>query len=113
MKRDPTSAPFNFEAIPHWLEPELWDETKCVQHRGLKFIGLYTLSAAINSLIVFVPIFIYVGADGFKGVSVWWVIPMWWLLLSTPWGILIGLLSWWDFTRACRKLAKQKQKERG
>ena len=110
MKRDPTSAPFNFEAIPYWLEPDLSDETKQVSYRAFKFVALYLLSTTINFLIVFVPIFIYVGLDGFKGVSAWWVIPMWWLILSAPWGILLGLLAWLDFTRACRKRTEESNK---
>jgi hypothetical protein len=53
--------PFNFHAIPLWLKPDLWDETKKMRCRGLLFVVLYTLSAAAFVAIIFVPIGIYKG----------------------------------------------------
>jgi hypothetical protein len=90
MKPDPdvTGVPFNFDAIPMKLFPGLWDETKKVRMRGLWFILLYTFSTQI-----FFSIFMFFG-----------VMLLFSLIIGIPIGIVIGLDSWWDFTRKCKKL---------
>jgi hypothetical protein len=107
MKPDNSFPPFYPDAIPLYIEPDLWDETKPLRFRSLKFVVLYTLSTVINFLMVFVPV-AFVSAsrnssavDGILGTAIWW------LLLSTPIGIWIGLGAWGDFARTCQKLADQ------
>lgn len=103
MKPDstPPGSPFNFDAIPLWLKPDLWDETKAVRCRGLFFILLYTLSVAAFGTILAVPVGIYKGAD-MAGTT-----ALLWLTLSLCFGIPLGLAVWWDFVRGCRKIAAE------
>ncbi len=108
MKPDNNFPPFHADAIPLRLLPDLWDETKILKYRGLKFIALYTLSMAINFLLVFIPIGIYVYFGRINGLHMVVATIKWWLIISTPCGVLMGLAVWWDFTRECRKLAKEK-----
>jgi uncharacterized integral membrane protein len=99
MKPDPdvTGVPFNFDAIPMKLFPGLWDETKKVRMRGLWFILLYTFSTQI-----FFSIFMFFGAILFSRSL--GVMLLFSLIIGIPIGIVIGLASWWDFTRKCKKL---------
>lgn len=90
---------FNFHAIPLWLQPDLWDETKQVRFRGLLFISLYALSMAVFGAIIFVPIGIYMGLDAAGTTTAIW------LSASLFGGTLSGLGAWWDFVRGCRKIA--------
>ena len=102
MKKDPTSAPFNYEAIPHWLEPDLCDETKAIRFRFLKFIALYTLSVLANALIIYIPIVIYKclgGLGGLGGLSGLKSLMLWWIILSTFGGVFIGMGGYMDFKR--------------
>ena len=101
MKPDSTAPgiPFNFDAIPIWLKPDLWDETKVVRYRGLLFILLYTLSAAACVAIIFVPIGFY------KGRYAMGTTALIWFFLSLPGGLFVGLAAWWDFVRRSRLLA--------
>lgn len=108
MKRDPYSAPFNFEAIPHWLAPDLNDATKEINYRGLKFIAVNTLSVAVNFLLCAIPVGIYLYFYRVNELHIVISTIKWWLILSIPWGVMVGLAAWWDFTRAHRKLAKEK-----
>ena len=99
MKPDPdvSGVPFNFDAIPMWLYPDVWDETKRVRLRGLWFVLLYTLS-----FLVFGAVFIFFIALIFSkpiNALVWY-----WLFSSFPLGGMIGLASWWDFMRRSKKL---------
>jgi hypothetical protein len=103
LKPDSNSPgiPFNFDAIPLWLKPDLWDETKAVRCRGLFFVALYTLSAAVFVAIIAVPVGIY------KGKHMIGTTALIWLAFSFPGGILLGLAAWWDFVRASRKIAAE------
>jgi hypothetical protein len=103
MKPDsnPPGIPFNFHAIPLWLKPDLWDETKKVRCRGLLFVVLYTLSMAVFVAIIAVPAGIY------KGKHMMGTTALIWLALSLPGGLLTGLAAWWDFVRASRKIADE------
>ncbi len=85
MKPDstPPGVPFNFDAIPLWLKPDLWDESKTVRCRGLLFIVLYTLSVAAFMAILAVPAGIYKGADMML------TTVLLWLALSLPGGVLM------------------------
>jgi hypothetical protein len=98
---NPPGIPFNFDAIPLWLKPDLWDEAKKVRCRGLLFVVLYTLSAAAFGAILFVPAGIYKGKD-MMGTT-----ALVWLALSLPGGLVLGFASWWDFVRGCRKIAAE------
>lgn len=112
MKPDNNAPPFNVDAIPLRLMPDLWDEKKTIRYRGLMFITLYTLSITINFLLFFIPIGIYVYIGGTNGLYMVVATIKWWLILSIPMGVIGGLAAWWDFTRACRKLAKEKANKR-
>jgi hypothetical protein len=103
MKPDSSSpgVPFNFDAIPLWLKPDLWDETKVVRCRGLFFILLYTLSALVFVGIIAIPVGIYKGKDA-AGTT-----ALIWLALSLPGGVLLGLAACWDFNRGCRRIAAE------
>jgi len=92
-------VPFNFDTVPLWLKPDLWDETKTVRCRGLLFILLYILSAAAFGGIIAVPVGIYMGVDTMGTTALVC------LAVSLPGGVLLGLGTWWDFTRASRRLA--------
>lgn len=94
---DVSGVPYNINAIPIWIFPALWDESKRVRLRGLWFILLYTLS--FN---VFLALFMFVGAIIFSrsiGLMLWFS-----LVISLPIGSIIGLASWWDFTQRRKKL---------
>ncbi len=103
MKPDsnPPGIPFNVDAIPVWLKPDLWDETKVVRCRGLLFILLYTLSVAVFVGIIAIPVGIY------KGIHAAGTTALVWLAFSLPGGILVGLAVWWDFVRGCRRIAAE------
>ena len=100
MKPDSSFPPFYPDAIPLWLHPDLFDETKKVAFRGCWFIGLYVFSILINGLIIFGPIAIYVsfgGGDGYKA-----AIGLWFTIFF-PGGIIIGLLTWREFNSQVQK----------
>lgn len=103
MKPDstPSGVPFNFDTIPLWLKPDLWDETKIVRCRSLLFIALYTLSAAAFVAIILIPIGIY------KGHGTYGTTAIIWLVLSLLGGILLGLAACWDFSRGKRRIAAE------
>lgn len=89
-------SPFNFDVIPAWLFPSLWDETKEIRLRGLWFVVLYTLSL----LIFFGVIALLLAVVFSKPVA---VMARVWLFLGIPGGIIYGLATWWDFIRLCKK----------
>jgi hypothetical protein len=101
MKPDstPPGVPFNIDAIPIWLKPDLWDETKVVRCRGLLFIVLYSLSTTAFGAILAIPIGIY------KGINAIGTTTLVWLSLSLSVGVLVGLAAWWDFARRSRLIA--------
>lgn len=101
MKPDTSCPPLYPDAIPLWLYPDLFDETKVVTHRGWKFVSLYALSIMLNGLIYFIPIGLYKGAGAYQATLFVW------LALTLPSGILLGLGVWRDFNRAERE-ANQK-----
>jgi hypothetical protein len=94
--------PFNFDAIPLWLYPEVFDDTKEVAYRGGWFVFLYVLSAALNGLILFGPVGLYMATGNLHSVIATVAI---WLAISLPGGIILGLAVWWDYTREVRKKA--------
>jgi len=101
---DVTGVPFNFDAIPVWIFPDLWDETKKVRLRGLYFVLLYTIS-----VLVFLAIFMLFGAIIFSrsiGLMLWFA-----LIISLPIGGIVGLGSWWDFTQRRKKLTLEAERK--
>lgn len=95
--RDVSGMPYDFNAIPMWLYPDVWDETKQVRLRGLWFVLLYSIS-----FLAFFSVFMLIGALIFSR-PIW---SMLWfaLIISVPIGGISGLASWWDFTRLHKKL---------
>jgi len=99
MKPDinPPGTFFNFDAIPMWIYPDVWDETKKVRFRGLWFVSLYALS-----FLVFFAMFMFLGGVIFSrsiGLMLWFA-----LIIGVPGGAIIGVGAWWDFTRRRKKL---------
>lgn len=90
---DRVGLPFNFDTLPLWLKPDLWDKGKNVPFRGMFFVLLYTLSFAVFAALLFVPAGIYMGADMAITTAVVWI------SLSVFSGSIIGLACWWDFAR--------------
>lgn len=96
-ERDVSGIPFNSHAIPLWLYPDVWDETKPIRLRGLWFVLLYALS-----FLVLIASFMFIGALIFSrplGLMLWFS-----LVIGIPGGGVIGLGNWWDFTRRRKKL---------
>lgn len=85
-----------------WLYPEVFDETKEVAYRGGWFVFLYVLSTVLNGLILFGPVGLYMATGNLHSVIATVAI---WLAVCVPWGIIIGLATWWDYTREVRKKA--------
>ena len=96
----PPGVPFNFDTIPLWVRPDLWDEATNVKYRGLWFVCLYTMSLGTFAAMIFFPLGLFFA----KPVIVTTVV---WLTLSIVTGIPFGLAVWWDFTRESRKIAAQ------
>jgi hypothetical protein len=94
--------PFNFDTIPLWLKPDLWDESSSVRFRGLFFVVLYTISMGAFDAIILIPVWIYKGAEA-GGVTI-----AVWFCLTIVAGVPIGLGCWWDFIRECRKLQAER-----
>lgn len=99
MKPDPdvSGVPYNVDTLPMWIYPNLWDETKRIRLRVLWFVLLY-----IASFQVFISLFMFIGAIVFSRS----IGPMLWysLMLGIPVGGVIGLASWWDFSRRSKKI---------
>lgn len=98
--------PFNFNRIPLWLYPDLFEEDKTVAYRGCWFVLLYLISTLVNTLLVFGPISIAMLFGGGNGASVALYI---WLAIGSPFGIFIGILMWRDFNQQSRKLKQAKK----
>ena len=94
---DVSGVPFNFNAIPMWLYPDVWDETKQMRLRGLWFVLLYSLSALIFTCVVAISLALIFS----KPMKVMAVVGLFFGGLG---GIVIGLSAWWDFTRRRKKL---------
>jgi len=99
MKPDPnvSGVPYNFDTLPIWLFPSLWEESKTVRLRGLWFVLLYTLSSLVFGALFIFPLAIIFGRPI---ITTTWV----WLFLCIPCGVVLGLISWWDFARKRKKL---------
>jgi hypothetical protein len=102
MKPDNKVPPFNLDALPLWLYPDIFDETKDIANRGGWFVFLYSLSMLLNSFFLFGAIALYMAFGGRQNILVTLAV---WLAVSIPTGILIGLAVWWDYRRAARKAA--------
>ncbi|MFA5826738.1 MAG: hypothetical protein WC825_12320 [Gallionellaceae bacterium] len=99
MKPDPdvSGVPYNFDALPIWLFPSLWDETKTVRLRGLWFVLLYTLSFLVFGALLMFPLAIILSRPINAATGVW-------IVLCIPSGVVIGLFSWRDFAKKHKKL---------
>lgn len=102
MKPDPdvSGVPFNSHAIPLWLYPDLWDETKRVRFRWLWFMLLYILSLLVFFGLASILLSLIFSRS--IGLMLWFA-----LIISLPIGGIIGLVNWWDFTRRRKKLGEQ------
>jgi len=106
MKPDGKVPPFNLDAIPLWICPDLFDETKDVQYRELRIVSLYCVSMLAHELMIFGPLAIYMAfGQGNRAKGALLV----WLAVGVPFGLLLGLGMWWDF----HKYVKQRQNPDG
>ena len=94
----PPGAFFNFDAIPLWLYPDLWDENKVVSHRGIWLVSLYTISFLAVFALVFGLIALFIGSQSF--LTIFWI----WLAVSTPCGLLSGIGALGDFSKRSREI---------
>ena len=101
MKIDSSFPPFNTDAFPQWVRPDLLDETKEIAHRGWLIVGLYLASLLLNGLIICGPLAIYMAFGSFRGVLVSLSI---WLVIFFPGGILIGLAVRREFNVRVKKM---------
>ena len=96
--------PFNFNRIPLWLYPDLFEEHKNVIYRGWWFVFLYLISTLLNMLLIFGPISIFMFFGGGDGAAVALYV---WLAIGTPFGICLGLLMWREFNLQSRNLKQR------
>ena len=101
MKIDSSFPPFNTDAFPLWVRPDLFDETKEIAHRGWLIVGLYLASLLLNGLIICGPLAIYMAFGGFHGVVVSLSI---WLIIFFPGGLVIGLAVRREFNMRVKKM---------
>ena len=99
--------PFNFNLIPVWLYPDLFEETKEVNYRGGWFVVLYLISTLLNMLFIFGPLYIYTFfTEPDRAIVALYI----WLAIGIPFGVLLGLGMWRDFNLQCRKLKNTETK---
>ena len=98
---DVSGVPFNINAIPMSIYPDVWDETQKIRLRGLWFVLLYLLSFLVFGALFLFPLALIFGKPMLMTT---WV----WLFLCVPFGVIIGLAAWWDFTRKSKKLLAEK-----
>ncbi|WP_179106938.1 hypothetical protein [Variovorax sp. KK3] len=93
--------PYNFDAIPLWIEPDLWNLEVNVHWRRSKLVLLYGLSMIGMATAIFLPIFLYLGVssgfDSTRALGVW-----------LPWVMTISLAP----PYACRLVGLQQGKAR-
>jgi hypothetical protein len=94
---DVSGTPFNFDAIPMWLYPDVWDEAQQVRLRGLWFVLLYVLST-----LFFTEVIALILALVFSKSIV--VMAVWGVGFGILGGVLIGLSAWFDFVHRRKKL---------
>ncbi|WP_143684645.1 hypothetical protein [Variovorax sp. KK3] len=98
-------VPYDFDAIPRWIEPNLWNLTSPVRYRRTKIAVLYALSCIGMGTTVCLPIYLFLGiGNGFasgRALGIWFL----WLV-----GVAIapayGLTVLWDFAKANREAVK-------
>lgn len=90
-------SPFDFDAIPVWIFPSLWDETKIVRFRGLWFVLLYTMSVLIYSALFMTVIGLIFSRP--TSLVLWFS-----QYIGLPTGVIYGFATWMDFIRQRKKL---------
>jgi hypothetical protein len=93
VKPNNSFPPFDFDAVPMWLEPRLWNENIDLKLRWLRFLVLYTISTLVNMLLVFGPVAVFLGTKDLLITSCLW------LITSLPGGLILGLCAWRDFSK--------------
>lgn len=98
-----TGMPYNFDALPLLILPDLWNEEKNVPWRGAWLVLLYTLSVFVFGIFAFIPIGLYcvLGRSNMSSIAALW------FGFHFIGGILMGFAVWHDFVRARRKLRAQ------
>lgn len=97
-------SPFDFDVIPIWICPGLWDETKEIHLRGFLFVVLYTLSVVVFFAICMVVIVLLFSRP--IGLVLWFS-----QFIALPLGVIYGLATWWDFTRRKKLLLENAAKK--
>ncbi len=91
IETDHSGVPYNFDVIPNWILPEMYDKKKAMPFRGLWFVLLYALSTTIFGGLLFIPLALFSGK---------WAVPLvLWSIFGFGGGALIGFAKWWDFSR--------------
>ncbi|WP_143072460.1 MULTISPECIES: hypothetical protein [unclassified Variovorax] len=105
MKPDSNTPgyPFNFDAIPHWVEPELLDFNALIKFRKTKIVCLYALSCAIGGAWVIFLGYLLIGL--LHEFTKEWAFAffVFWAIASSIFAPLFGLAVLWDFTKAKEK----------
>ncbi len=96
MKPTVNYSGINFDAIPMWIYPDVWDENKPVKFRGLCFILLYTLSFSVFANLLFLPVGLY---HGKLNAAIWIAATF-----GAITGVLGGVAAWYDFSKCVSKL---------
>ncbi|WP_143684644.1 hypothetical protein [Variovorax sp. KK3] len=95
-------VPYNFDAIPLWIEPALWDIATAVRFRRTKIAAFYCLSGIAATTVVCLPMYLWLGiSNGFsstRALGIW--LPWAMSIAFTP---VYGLGVLWDFVKAKRE----------
>ncbi|WP_143042553.1 hypothetical protein [Variovorax sp. YR752] len=102
--------PFDFNAIPLWIEPNLFKFDLLIPWRRTKIAIFYALSAAVGNGLVFLLLFVLVGiVHSFEGKAALALFVIW-AISSGVLAPLTGLAVLWDFTKAKRKHEEESEK---
>lgn len=97
--------PFNFDAIPRWIEPNLLEFDARISRQKLKIISLYALSCVVGIGWGAILGGLVIGMFNEFSTKSALVFLVFWATLSAILGPLFGLAVLWDFTKAKKKHA--------
>lgn len=95
--------PFDFDAIPRWIEPDLFDFNASISWQKTKIISLYALSCAIGGAWGLFLGYLLIGL--IHEFTKEWAFAFFvlWAIASAVLAPLFGFAAFWDFTKAKRK----------
>lgn len=95
--------PFDFDAIPRWVEPKLFAFDESVSWRRSKIIGLYALSCVVGSGCGFAVGVLVIGLIHEFSMKLAFTYFVIWVLSNSIIAPLYGSVVLWDFTKAKRR----------